>query len=102
MNLESGKWYMWTGSTGSTLRPIGWNSSGYMDFMLDGKPHRCRSGSGHDGAFDDSPHPDREWSWRSGFEYIKEVSDPTSKIVKPPVEEVWTVSDIRTELFNRL
>jgi hypothetical protein len=72
--FKVGHWYRWTGPK---ERPHRWNSYGEMDFMLDGKPHRCEVS---DGYFAQLSVPlSRTWFWESGIEYIVECN-PTDQL----------------------
>jgi hypothetical protein len=73
--LITGKWYRWTGPK---TRIYGWNGSGEMDFMLDGKPHVCSYGFGEYGKFQDSPDPGFEWQW-IGIKYMEEVKQDSKR-----------------------
>ena len=56
-------------------RPFSWNKDGAMDFMLDGKWHKCKETSGDKYAsFYDSPNPEYEWIW-NGLDYFEEKDD---------------------------
>lgn len=99
MYLTAGKWYKWTGGKN---RPSCWNSSGKMDFMLDGKPHYCTSGSGVEGAFSDSPNPNREWSWADGFKFLVETEVPVQQDETSSPSLTIHTTDILAELFDRL
>jgi len=52
---------------------IVWNGDGKMDFLKDGKPHRCKIGGRYLASFFDSPSPDREWAFPFSLEYFDEV-----------------------------
>lgn len=82
--FESGKWYKWTGPP---KRRSGWNGDsnglgpGYMDFILDGAPHKVNEGAGESASFFDSPgNCDRRWYWDDGFEYFQEVPAPSDSM----------------------
>ena len=68
----SGKWYRYIGP-GKETDDITWNENGQMDFLLDGKPHKCKEGNYSDASFFDSPDPNREWEFRRGLNYFEEV-----------------------------
>jgi hypothetical protein len=89
--FEVGKWYRWT--AGVISRPHQWNPDGEMDFILDGKPHKCVAISAPEevqpflnpdhavAAFEDQPNPAGGdlyvWDWDSSREYFEEVPLPT-------------------------
>jgi hypothetical protein len=78
-----GHWYQWVGL--KKRRPR-WNGSsdglgpGNMDFILDGKPHRCTKRNGdYQASFPESPNPGHCWDWTDGLEYFREVPAPEKK-----------------------
>ena len=79
----SGQWYRWTGGS---QRPDDWNPAGEMDFLLDGKPHQVREGSGDCASFFDSPDPEYKWRFAGQlgkFECVAPEKDPTKKLLCP-------------------
>jgi hypothetical protein len=74
--FKAGHWYIWVGPK---KRRADWNNepdeSGQrgMDFILDGKPHRCTEGFGALASFPESPSPEHCWRWSDGLEYFREV-----------------------------
>jgi hypothetical protein len=71
--FKSGCWYVYEGPA---ERQAGWDSSGSMDFVLDGKPHRVKRGENGMASFYDYCRPDVVWSWRSSMQYFREVPPP--------------------------
>jgi hypothetical protein len=47
--FEAGRWYVYEGKA----RQSGWNEDGYMDYVLDGKPHLCMRSFGKSARFKD-------------------------------------------------
>jgi hypothetical protein len=80
--FKAGHWYIWVGPK---KRRADWNNepdeSGQrgMDFILDGKPHRCTEGFGALASFPESPSPEHCWRWSDGLEYFREVPAPGKK-----------------------
>jgi hypothetical protein len=81
--FKEGHWYKWIGP--KKRRPR-WNGSsdglgpGDMDFILDGKPHRCTKRHGdYQASFPESPNPGHCWDWTDGLEYFREVPAPGKK-----------------------
>ena len=79
----SGKWYRYIGP-GKGKDNIVWNNEGEMDFLLDGKPHKCNEGNRYVASFFDSPDPDCLWSFTGKLNYFEEVemNDETIRIEK--------------------
>lgn len=65
----SGKWYRYIGP-GKEKDTISWNESGWMDFLLDGKPHKCNEGYDNTASFFDSPDPNRAWGFQKPQKYM--------------------------------
>lgn len=73
--FEDGKTYKWIGGS---ERPFGWNMDGFMDFLLDGKPHKVTKGYGDLASFEDTPDDndygrDFQWSFASTKDMFVEV-----------------------------
>lgn len=56
--FKEGKWYIYTGKRQSI-----WSSGGEMDFMLDGKPHKCVSANGDWADFEGNERDFLLWNW---------------------------------------
>lgn len=73
--FKSSHWYCWTGP--KKRRPKGWIKT--MDFMRDGKPHRCNVGTtptrakGSASFYDSPGSPNTAWFWGgSSFKHFRE------------------------------
>ena len=68
--FEVGKSYV------CSLRERGdrWNREGEMDFLLDGKPHKCIGADGMDAIFEETPKT--EWCFYFDEEHFSEVTAP--------------------------
>jgi len=78
--FEVGKWYA---LPRGMSRPGDFNERGLMDFMLDGKPHRCLDAKGMYASFEDQLslprdvwpfNKEHKWNWNSVREYLMEVT----------------------------
>ena len=87
--FKSGKWYKWVGPY---ERQPSWNDRGKMDFILDGKPHRCREGAENWASFYDSPDPNFRWSWDSDIANFRKVPAPLLPCPFCGSEHVDTIS----------
>ena len=74
--FKVGHWYKWTGPK---VRPEGWNSEGKMDYMLDGKPHRCEVVEDDTFFAQLSVLDPQTWYWSDGIVYIVEYN-PTGQL----------------------
>lgn len=77
--LHDGDWIVWVGGEN---RPSWFSSSGQMDFILDGKPHKVNKGRKDIASFYGSPSPNCEWAW--GPESMRKVD--TKAILKGLME----------------
>jgi hypothetical protein len=77
--MKVGKYYRIPG--GLKKRPISFNNKGYMDFMLDGKWHKCIEERKFKGLFSDrfkfegcefEPVFKEFWNWTSIYEILEE------------------------------
>lgn len=72
--FEEGHWYRCVVKERGSY----WNSSGKMDGVLDGKPHKCLIGIGSEAVFDCTPREnDDTWSW--SLDEFVEVPEPKVK-----------------------
>ncbi len=72
--FKTGKWYIFTGKERHRM----WNPSGGMDAVLDGKPHLCVRGHGHNANFEDCQISCGCWDWEESMPEFEEVADPYS------------------------
>ena len=71
----TGKWYVYLGPYNPGE---GWNcDGGYMDFVMDRKPHKCKYGCGERASFYDSEDPNADWHWdEEDRKYFHELGSP--------------------------
>lgn len=68
--FETGHWYRCI----KKERQRGWNDSGKMDIVLDGKPRMCIDGIGIGANFADCSRGNGRWTW--GLDEFEEVDMP--------------------------
>lgn len=68
--FESGEEYVWVGPKS---RQRNFNTSGGMDFILDGRPHKCNLACDSTASFFDSPSPDHKWVWRDDLHNLRKA-----------------------------
>lgn len=80
--FEVGKYYIWTAPSSVNTADISWSVDGRMDFMKDGKPHKCTNISDYGNkyaSFEDQPgDKNRQWHWFGAEKYMKEVVEDSS------------------------
>jgi hypothetical protein len=71
MRFKKNHWYKWIGPK---VRSQIWNNNGHMDFILDGKPWKCKEGNLGTASFENQPYDkNRMWCWFGCDENIIEV-----------------------------
>ncbi len=84
--FRSGKWYRCLRSE----RPDSWPSDGSMDFVLDGRTHRCEIGESSMASFFDSNDPGIMYAWDiTDFEEMTPEGIPIDFSLLPEELDFW-------------